>query len=60
MAEIAVKDGEYDTAIDAFQYIIDEHGPNSTYYIDARRGLLNTKQIKVTKTTTIRHLTCNH
>ncbi|MCB0660906.1 MAG: tetratricopeptide repeat protein, partial [Saprospiraceae bacterium] len=35
MAEIAVKDGEYDTAIDAFQYIIDEHGPNSTYYIDA-------------------------
>lgn len=49
MAEIAVKDGEYDTAIDAFQYIIDEHGPNSTYYIDARRGLLNTKQIKVTK-----------
>ena len=49
MAEIAVKDDMYDTAIDAFQYIIDEHGQNSTFYIEARRGLLNTRKIKVTQ-----------
>ncbi|MEZ4910516.1 MAG: tetratricopeptide repeat protein [Saprospiraceae bacterium] len=49
MAEIAVKDEKYETAIDAFQYIIDEHGQNSTFYIEARRGLLNTRKVRVTQ-----------
>ncbi|WP_233752715.1 tetratricopeptide repeat protein [Flavilitoribacter nigricans] len=41
LGEVAADDGDYDAAIDAFDYIVEEK-PTSTFYIDAKReGLRN-------------------
>lgn len=50
VAEIAYRDEDYETAIEAFEYITTTKGPNSSYYLDAKRGLLNAKRQKITST----------
>ena len=52
LADIAFKDKDYNTAIDAYQYIVNTHGRNTSYYLDSKRGLLNSKKAKVTETFT--------
>jgi len=47
IASIASNDGAYDTAIDAYQYIVDNKGINSSYYLEARQELLSNKKKKV-------------
>ncbi|MEM9547111.1 MAG: tetratricopeptide repeat protein [Bacteroidota bacterium] len=48
IAEIAYNDKDYDVAIEAFEYITLNKGENSSYYLDAKRGLLNAKKNKIT------------
>ncbi len=47
IAEICYNAGAYDVAIEAYEYIIKNKGKNSTYYLDAKRGLLNSKRKKL-------------
>ncbi|MBK8621629.1 MAG: tetratricopeptide repeat protein [Saprospiraceae bacterium] len=47
VAYIAFNDEDYDSAIDGFGYIANNHPKNSSYYIESRRGLLNAKKAKV-------------
>lgn len=47
VASIAMNDEDFDSAIDGFSYITQNHAKNSTYYIESRRGLLNSKKSKV-------------
>ncbi len=49
LADIAYNDEDYDTAIEAYQYIVTNKGRNTSYYLDAKRGLLNSKRAKVTQ-----------
>lgn len=49
LADIAFKDKDYNTAIEAYQYIVTNHGRNTSFYLDAKRGLLNSKKAKVTE-----------
>ncbi len=49
LAEIAFKDKDYQIAIEAFNYIVTNHGRNTSYYLDSKRGLLNSKKAKVTE-----------
>ena len=49
VAEISFNDGDYETAAEAYQYITETKGQNSSYYLDAKRGLLNSKRLKITK-----------
>lgn len=48
VAEIAYNDRAYDIAIDAYAYVTETKGENSSYYLDAKRGLLNAKKKKIT------------
>lgn len=50
VAEIAYNDADYDTAAEAFAYITENKGTNSSYYLDSKRGLLNSKRNKLTST----------
>ncbi len=50
IAQIAANDKDYDTAITAYQYILDEKDQGSGYYIDSKRALLNTKRKKIVNT----------
>lgn len=47
MAQIAVNDKDYDTAIKAFTYIVENKGDANSYYIDSKKELLNTKRKKI-------------
>ncbi len=47
LAQIAFNDKDYDTAIDAFEYIVDRKGPSSTYYIEAKRESLRARREKL-------------
>ncbi|NJL74462.1 MAG: tetratricopeptide repeat protein [Saprospiraceae bacterium] len=47
LAQIAINDGDYDAAIEAFQYIIEKKGPTSSFYLDAKRDLLRAKRSKI-------------
>jgi tetratricopeptide (TPR) repeat protein len=47
MAQIAGNDEDFDTAIDAYSYIIETKGPSNGYYIDSKKELLNTKRKKI-------------
>ncbi|MFK7937415.1 MAG: tetratricopeptide repeat protein [Saprospiraceae bacterium] len=47
IAQIAANDTDYDTAIDAYSYIIDNKGVISTFYIDAKREALRCKRLKL-------------
>ncbi len=49
IATIASNDSEFDTAINAYQYIVDTKGVNSSYYLEARQELLSSKKKKVLK-----------
>lgn len=47
LADIAFKDKDYDTAIEAYNYIITSKGKNTAYYLESKRQLLNSKKAKV-------------
>lgn len=47
LAEIAANDRAYDAAIEAYQYIVEKKGPQSSYYIDAKRQSLRAKRSKL-------------
>lgn len=47
LAKIAANDGDYTTAIKAFQYILDEKDASSSYYFDSKKDLLDTKRKKI-------------
>jgi len=47
IGSIAANDKDYDTAIKAYEFIIETKGINSSYYIDARQELLSNKKKKV-------------
>ena len=49
LADVAFKDKDYNTAIEAYQYVVNTHGRNTSYYLDSKRGLLNSKKAKVTE-----------
>jgi len=49
IAEIALDDNYYDTAIKGFEYITTKKGINTSYYLEAKRGLLKAKRFKITK-----------
>ena len=48
LAEISLENDDYNTAIQAFEYIIDR-GNNNPFYLKARTGLLKTKFEKITR-----------
>ena len=47
LAEIAANAKDYDTAIDAYEYIVETKGPTSSYYIEAKRESLACKRKKL-------------
>jgi tetratricopeptide (TPR) repeat protein len=49
LADIAFKDKDYDTAVDAYNYIVNTKGRNTSYYLESKRGLLRSKKAKVTE-----------
>jgi predicted Zn-dependent protease len=49
IAQIAANDRDYKTAIDAYTYLIQEKGPNTSFYIDAKREMLNCKRKRITQ-----------
>lgn len=49
LAEIMYKDKYFDDAIDAYGYIVTNHGKNTSYFLDAKSGLLKSKKAKVTE-----------
>ncbi len=46
---IAYQDEDYDTAIKAFSYIVENKSINSSYFLDAQRALLSSKRSKITQ-----------
>lgn len=48
IARTAKADNDYDTAIEGFQYIIDNKSVNSSYFLSSKGELLDTKRRKVT------------
>ena len=49
LGTIALNDGDYRAAIAAFDYITEEKGTESTFYIDAKREALRAKRLQVTE-----------
>lgn len=49
IANIALNDEDYTTAIEAYSYIIERKSINTSYYLLAKRSLLNAKRNKITK-----------
>lgn len=49
LATIALDAKAYDTAIKGYEYITTNKGVNTSYYLDAKRGLLTAKRAKITK-----------
>ena len=49
LAEIAANDGDYDAAINAYDYIVTEKGPTSSFYLDAKRESLRCRRNKLTE-----------
>lgn len=47
LAQIAGNDKDYEAAIDAYDYIVAEKGPASTYYIDSKREGLRCRRNKL-------------
>ncbi len=47
IARIAKNDKEYDTAINAYQYIIDYKENINSYYLDSKKQILDTKRRKI-------------
>ncbi|MEM1326988.1 MAG: tetratricopeptide repeat protein [Bacteroidota bacterium] len=44
LGEIAFQAGDYDAAIDAYEYIIEKKGPVSSFYLDAKQKSLTAKR----------------
>jgi len=49
LAQIAYSDDDYGTAAEAFKYISENYPVNSAYYLESRRGLLNSRKAIITK-----------
>lgn len=49
LGEIFYKDNDFNTAIEAYSYIVNTKGRNTSFYLDAKRGLLKSKKAKVTQ-----------
>ncbi len=47
MAQIAANDGDYDPAIEAFDFIVAQKGVESPFYLDAKRSSLRYRRIKL-------------
>ena len=47
LAQVAANAKDYDAAIKAYDYIVDEKGSSSTYYIDAKRQALRCNRMKL-------------
>ncbi|MEM9991736.1 MAG: hypothetical protein AAF738_08230, partial [Bacteroidota bacterium] len=47
LAEIAANDKDYDAAIAAYRYIVEQKGQTSSFYLDAKRELLRNKRNKL-------------
>lgn len=47
LAQIAANDKDYDAAIEAYDYIVESKGANSTFYIDAKRESLQARRDKI-------------
>lgn len=47
LATIALNDRDYDAAIQAFDYIVEQKGANSSFYIDAKREGLRARRLKL-------------
>lgn len=47
LAQIAYNDEAYDAAIQAFDYIVEEKGPTSSFYVDAKRESLRARRNKL-------------
>ncbi|MEZ4920423.1 MAG: tetratricopeptide repeat protein [Saprospiraceae bacterium] len=45
----AASNKDFDTAIAAFDYIINEKGPNNIYFFDAKRDAMECRRIKITE-----------
>lgn len=48
IGQIAENANDYATALKAYDYITTQHGPNTSYYLDAKLGYLNTKRKQIT------------
>lgn len=49
LARIAKNDKDYDTAIDAYSYVIENKPVNSSYFMESKKELLDTKRKKITR-----------
>ena len=49
VGDIAYVDGDYDTAIRAYEYVISDKGLNNNLYVDAKRAVLKSKRNKITR-----------
>jgi tetratricopeptide (TPR) repeat protein len=47
VAQIAANDNDFDTALKGYEYITTQHGPNTSYYLEAKLGFLNTKRKQI-------------
>lgn len=47
LGEIAIEDKDYDAAIQAFDYLVEEKGQSSTLYLDAKRQALRARRAKL-------------
>jgi len=47
LAQTAANDGDYETAIKAYEYIIENKGKTSTYYLDAKQESLRSKRMQL-------------
>ncbi len=50
LARSAMDEGEFDAAIEGYEYIVEDKGKNSSLYFVARKELLKARKEKVTKT----------
>lgn len=46
---IALNDKDYDSAISAFDYLVESKGPSSTYYLEAKKEGLRCRRLKLTE-----------
>lgn len=47
LASIAANDGAYDAAIEAYDYIVEQKGAESSFYLDAKRESLRCRRLRV-------------
>lgn len=49
LAGLAMEDGDFETAIAGYDYIISNQGPRSSFYLPAKEELLRCKRVKLTE-----------